>query len=328
MKELISVVIPVYKVEAYLPACVESVLAQTWQDFEIILVDDGSPDRSGQICDEYAARDSRIRVIHKENGGVALARNIGIAQARGKYFAFLDSDDVWSPMFLERLYQAILETDADFAVCPFQRFSGAPSTVLPEKATTICMTQREAFELLFNAYNIQMVAPPNKLYKRALFHDITYPVGLIHEDEAVIHEIIGAADRIAWVQEAHYNYRETSNSIMTTQFHLKRLDETYAKEQRIAYFEHRGMQDLADRTKIVYLRNLMRLHRTVQECLEDKAAAKEACGKLHTRFCELCTPELIRKQSTITKVRYVLFRRIPRLYSKVEFYRLKRKGVI
>lgn len=328
MKELISVVIPVYKVEAYLPACIDSVLAQTWQNFEIILVDDGSPDRSGQICDEYAARDSRIRVIHKDNGGVALARNVGIAHVRGKYFAFLDSDDVWSPLFLERLYQAILETDADFAVCLFQRFIGGPSAMLPEKAETVCLSQRQAFECLFNAHNIQMVAPPNKLYKRILFNGISYPVGLIHEDEAVIHEIIGAADRVAWVQEAHYNYRETSNSIMTTQFHLKRLDETYAKEQRIRFFEERGMHDLADQTRIVYLSNLMRLHRSVQERLEDKSAAKDACRKLHARFCELCTPELIRDQRAITKVRYALFRRFPRLYSKVEFHRLKRKGII
>ena len=328
MKELISVVIPVYKVEAYLTACVESVLAQTYQNIEIILVDDGSPDRCPQMCDEFAARDSRIRVIHKQNGGLSSARNAGIDAAQGAYLAFLDSDDLWTPVFLDRLHTALTEADADFAVCLFQRFQGEPPKGLPESAQTEELSQREAFECLFNIRNENMVVAPNKLYRRHLFASIRYPVGKLHEDEAVIHEVIGGAERIAWVEEAHYLYRQAPNSITTAKFNLKRLDETYAKEQRIAYFEHRGMQDLAGRTKIVYLSNLMRLHRTVQECLEDKAAAKEACGKLHTRFCELCTPELIRKQSTITKVRYVLFRRIPRLYSKVEFYRLKRKGVI
>ena len=103
MKPLVSVIIPVYKVEAYLTACVESVLAQTWQDFEIILVDDGSPDQCPRMCDEFAARDSRIRVIHKENGGVSTARNVGIHAAEGTYLAFLDSDDLWSPLFLEKM---------------------------------------------------------------------------------------------------------------------------------------------------------------------------------------------------------------------------------
>ncbi len=328
MKELISVIIPVYKVEAYLAACVESVLAQTYQNFELILVDDGSPDNCPQMCDDFAARDSRIRVIHKENGGVAVARNVGISQAKGRYFAFLDSDDLWSPLFLERLYRSVQETRADFALCLFRNFTGEVPDELPRQVETLCLDQQQAFEFLFGPMNIQMVSPSNKLYKRTLFDNISYPAGLIHEDEAAIHEIIGAASKIAWVKECHYLYRITPDSIMTSRFSLKRLDETYAKEQRIAYFEAHGMQDLADRTKIVYLNNLMRLYRTVQAELEDRSAAKEACQKLYSRFCELHTPALVHDQPLIAKVRYVLFRRIPALYSKVEYHRLKRKGIV
>jgi glycosyltransferase involved in cell wall biosynthesis len=166
MNELISVIIPVYKVEAYLTVCVESVLAQTYEQLEIILVDDGSPDNCPKICDEFAARDSRIRVIHKENGGLSSARNAGIDAARGEYLAFLDSDDLWTPVFLERLCRAAQETGADFAVCLFRRFRGDPPKELPEPVAAEVLTRREAFECLFGVRNENMVVAPNKLYRR------------------------------------------------------------------------------------------------------------------------------------------------------------------
>lgn len=327
MSELISVIIPVYKAEPYLAACVESVLAQTYQDFEIILVDDGSPDNCPRMCDEFAARDSRIRVIHKENGGVSSARNAGIEAAKGEYLAFLDSDDLWTPVFLERLYAALTQTGADFAVCLFRRFQGEPPEALPAAVETEALSQREAFGCLFSLRNENMVVPPNKLYKRVIFDSIRYPLGMIHEDEAVIHEIIGCAQRVAWVEEAHYLYREAPNSIMTARFSLKRLDETIAKERRIAYFEDCGLHDLADRTRMIYLHNLMRLHRTAQAELCDKTAAKEVCRKLHDRFCQIHTPQLMAGASAKSKLQCSLFRYVPRLYSAVEYRRLKKKGV-
>lgn len=327
MSELISVIIPVYKAEPYLAACVESVLAQTYQDFEIILVDDGSPDNCPRMCDEFAARDSRIRVIHKENGGLSSARNAGIEAAKGEYLAFLDSDDLWTPVFLERLYAALTQTGADFAVCLFRRFQGELSKELPAAVETEALSQREAFECLFSIRNENMVVAPNKLYKRAIFDSIRYPLSQIHEDEAVIHEIIGCAQRVAWVEEAHYLYREAPNSIMTARFSLKRLDETIAKERRIAYFEDCGLHDLADRTRMIYLHNLMRLHRTAQAELCDKTAAKEVCRKLHSHFCQIHTPQLMAGASAKSKLQCSLFRRVPRLYSAVEYRRLKKKGV-
>ena len=347
MSPLISVIIPVYKVEAYLTACVESVLAQTYQNVEIILVDDGSPDSCPRMCDEFAARDSRIRVIHKENGGLSSARNAGIDAAKGEYLAFLDSDDLWTPLFLERLYRAICETDADLAVCLFLRFRGDPPTELPETAQTLTLTQRDAFECLFGVRNENMVVAPNKLYDRKLFtpvnesivvawnklypadsfREVRYPVGKLHEDEAVIHELLGLTQKIAWVEEAHYLYREAADSITTAKFNIRRLDEMYAKERRIAWFESHGMPDLADQTRLAYLSGLMRLYRTVQAELEDRAAAKEACQKIYDRFCALCTPELIQGRSRREKLRYTLFRAVPAWFSRLDYIRLKRKGI-
>ena len=325
MGSLISVIIPVYKVEAYLTACVESVLAQTYQNLELILVDDGSPDNCPQMCDVFAARDSRVRVIHKENGGLSSARNAGIGVARGEYLAFLDSDDLWSPLFLERLYRAIQETGADFSVCLFRQFCEAPAVLTPEESKTEVLTQRQAFECFFNERNVNMVVAPNKLYRRCLFDAVRYPVGKIHEDEAVIHEIIGGAKTVAWVEEAHYHYRQAPGSITTSQFSLKRLDETYAKEQRIAWLEAHGMHDLADRTRVIYLSNLMRLYRTVHQELDDKTAARKACSKLYATFKSVYNTELVRQESLKMRLRCILFTVFPKVYSALEYARLKRK---
>lgn len=326
MKSLISVIIPVYKVEDYLTACVESVQAQTYQNIEIILVDDGSPDNCPNMCNEFAARDSRIRVIHKENGGLSSARNAGIEAAKGEYLAFLDSDDLWTPLFLERLYRAIEETDADFSVCLFRRFCEEPPKELPETVETVVMDRQEAFDCLFNIRNENMVVAPNKLYKRGIFGAIRYPQGKLHEDEAVIHEIIGEAKTVAWTDEAHYLYRQSPNSITTAKFNLRRLDEMYAKEQRIAFFEARGMQELADQTKIVYLNNLMRLYRTVQAELKDSYEVREICQKLHEAFLNIYTPNLVHCESIKMRTRCKLFKLFPNMYSAAEYARLKRKG--
>lgn len=328
MNELISVIIPVYKVEAYLHTCVESVRAQTYKNIEIILVDDGSPDSCPQICDNYAAQDARIRTIHKKNGGLSSARNAGIEAARGNFIAFLDSDDLWSPLFLERLYRAIIQTGADFSVCLFRRFDDESTLCTPAPSDILCLTQQEAFKCLFNSRNENMVVAPNKLYHARLFRHVRYPLGRLHEDEAVIHRIIGDTQKIAWLEEAHYFYRQTPDSITSAGFSLKRLDETYAKEDRIAYFEQKGMREFADWTKIAYLSNLMRLYRTVLHELQDKQAAKQACEELYQKFRHIYSRKLMRQTSSKMRVRCMLFMLFPVTYSALEYARLKEKGAL
>lgn len=319
MKPLVSVIIPVYKVEAYLKACVESVLAQTWQDFEIILVDDGSPDQCPRMCDEFAAGDSRIRVIHKENGGVSSARNVGVHAAEGTYLAFLDSDDLWSPFFLERMYHALADTTADIAVCNFRRFWGADTAVPTSSGKLIQMDQAETFDCLFNHRNEALVVPWGKLYRKEVFTGITYPEGRVHEDEAVIHELLGNAQKVVWLEEVHYLYRFAPDSITTSRFSLKRLDSVWAKEQRIAWFENRGMQELADKTRISTLSLLMYLHRNAVA----SGANREIRNQLHGRFCQLWAPDLARRCSIKTRLRFWLFCHMPRLISEIDRFRLK-----
>lgn len=328
MPPLISVIIPVYKVEAYLPACVESVLAQTYSNLEIILVDDGSPDSCPGMCDGFAERDSRIQVIHKENGGLSSARNTGIDAARGDFLAFLDSDDLWSPLFLEHLYRAAAQTGADLAVCRFQRFRGEAAFHTGSYAAPELLSPRAAFECFFNERNVNMVVAWNKLYRKELFRALRYPVGRLHEDEAVIHEIIGSARSVAWLEEALYYYREAPNSITTAKFNLRRLDETLAKEDRIAYFETRGMRDLADRTRVAYLSNLMRLYRTVQSQLSDGNEKEEACAHLYRRFCQIHSAKLVADAPLPMRVRCRLFRWFPVFFSKLENARLKGRETV
>jgi hypothetical protein len=171
-----------------------------------------------------------------------------------------------------------------------------------------------------------MVVAPNKLYKRAVYDDIRYPEGQLHEDEAVLHHIIGEAEHVAWLDEELYFYRQTGGSITTSKFNIKRLDETKAKEDRILYFESICRADLADRTRIVYLSNLMRLHRTVMYELEGKESSKRICAELHARFTEIYSKKLVVGQSLLFIIRCNLFKRLPCLYSAVEYHRQKRKS--
>lgn len=327
MQPLISVIVPVYRVEAYLKACVASIQAQTYQNIEIILVDDGSPDNCPRICDELAAGDSRIRVIHQENGGLSSARNTGIQAATGEYIALLDSDDLWTPLFLSRLYEALSAHGCDMAVCLFRRFEDDPPLQVPDKVTPQVLTREEAFECLFNQRIENMVVAPNKLYRRSLFQTVRYPLGQLHEDEAVIHHVIGACSSIVWVEEAHYLYRTTHNSITTSRFNLRRLDEMKAKEDRIAYFESNGQLHLADKTRIVYLSNLMRLHRTALGNMEDAVLRNSTCRNIHRVFCRVYSRTLLNSASRTMKVRCLLFRLLPVPFSWLENIRLKRKGI-
>lgn len=176
----ISVIVPVYKVEPYLNRCVDSILRQTYQDFELILVDDGSPDRCGEICDEYARQDSRIHVIHKENGGLSDARNAGIdwveANSDSRWLIFADSDDWVHPELLARLLDAATAFDLKISVCGYQETEGADPAVLPEDMRPHRWTPKQFYMEHF----VNATVAWGKLYSRSCFRDIRYPVGKIH----------------------------------------------------------------------------------------------------------------------------------------------------
>ena len=242
MHDLISVIIPVYKVEKYLCRCVDSVLEQTYTNMEIILVDDGSPDNCPVMCDEYARQDSRVKVIHQENAGLSGARNAGIDMAQGQWLAFVDSDDYLAADFLERLYQACVDTGSSLSVCRWEYVHGE---TIPEHGTgeTRVYTGREMLANLYVPDGSYFVVAWNKLYRKELFEDIRYPLGRIHEDEATTYRIYDKVKKAAYVDRSLYDYFVTPVSI-TRGFNPKRMDWVTAVAERLDFFEQKGYTEL------------------------------------------------------------------------------------
>ena len=242
MHDLISVIIPVYKVEKYLCRCVDSVLEQTYTNMEIILVDDGSPDNCPVMCDEYARQDSRVKVIHQENAGLSGARNAGIDMAQGQWLAFVDSDDYLAADFLERLYQACMDTGSSLSVCRWEYVRGE---TIPEHGTgeTRVYTGREMLANLYVPDGAYFVVAWNKLYRKELFEDIRYPLGRIHEDEATTYRIYDKVKKAAYVDRSLYGYFVTPVSI-TRGFNPKRMDWVTAVAERLDFFEQKGYTEL------------------------------------------------------------------------------------
>ena len=242
---LISVIVPVYKVEAYLPACVDSILMQTFTDFELILVDDGSPDTCGVMCDDYARTDARIRVIHKENAGVSAARNTGLAAAAGEYIAFVDSDDIVSVDYLYCMIQAAEKTDADLVSARIATFTAEDSTAslfssAPAAPDCQIIDAREACLLLYRDAIKLPVNATAKLYRRDILSRLYFPEKRIHEDQAIVPLVVYAASKIAVLDRAIYGYRHNENGITHSVFSNIRYDDITAIDDCINFFEDKG----------------------------------------------------------------------------------------
>ena len=234
---LISVIVPVYKVEKYIHRCVDSVLNQTFTDFELILVDDGSPDNCGAICDEYALKDNRIHVIHKENGGLSDARNAGIDWAfensNSEWLTFIDSDDWVHPKYLESLYYAVIESGCSISVCGYQETTGEDPDVDENQLRSI-MVDTEQF---FCEHNTNAVVAWGKLYKKELFIDIRYPFGKLHEDEFTTYKLLFQSRKIIVVNKALYFYFSNSNGITGSLWTPQHLDQEEGVLSSIHYFK-------------------------------------------------------------------------------------------
>ena len=237
MESLISVIIPIYNVEKYLSKCIESVINQSYKNLEIILVDDGSPDRCGEICDEYAQKDARIRVIHKENGGLSSARNAGLEICQGEYISFIDSDDFVSPYFIEILYKGIVKCDADI--------SGVDSgvTFIDETEQEVQLAQKEddcrivPIEPHEAIRRMLYQSLPNgaqwRLYKRIIFQELRFPFGYLFEDAATTHRAFMLAKKVALISARIYAYRVRPDGIVRMKFTKEKLICTTIGEQII-----------------------------------------------------------------------------------------------
>ena len=219
---LISIIVPIYKVEKYLSKCVESIVHQTYENLEIILVDDGSPDRCGKMCNEYAAKDSRIKVIHKINGGLSDARNVAIDIAKGEYITFVDSDDYVLPDYIESLYVNLKKYDADISVSLLKTVNEKGVLGTEQKAYYDCaLSVKEAMDAMFyqQMFDTQACC---KLYKARLFEHIRYPIGLLFEDLPTTYKLILKSKRIAYTNRQDYMYLLRSDSIEGVPFNMNK----------------------------------------------------------------------------------------------------------
>ena len=245
-KIIISVVIPVYNVERYLDKCIESVRRQKYDNLDIILVDDGSTDECPGMCDQAAFQDKRIRVIHKKNGGLSDARNVGLMLASGDYITFIDSDDYIEDDFIMRIYTDMKACNADIGIADYCKFKDGMDTEGIHKtcgnAKYISMNSVTCLEKMYQGkYHAMSFVAWGKIYRKSLFMDngILYPVGRLHEDTFVTYKLLYAAKKISYTDSVLYYYRERSGSIMQSGFNMKHLDATDAtREACDFYYEH------------------------------------------------------------------------------------------
>lgn len=223
-EELISVIVPIYRVEQYLRKCIDSILNQTYNNIEIILVDDGSPDNCGKICDEYAKRDSRIRVIHKENGGLSDARNTGIDACKGNYITFVDSDDYIENDYVETLYYLLKKYNTEIAICDCRIIKdNKKKKEKNNKISEYCITSKDSISKMLYS-DFYFITANAKIYNKELFKDIKFPKGKVFEDVGTTYKLILKCKNIACSNKKIYNYLIRKGSITTEEFKNKQLD--------------------------------------------------------------------------------------------------------
>lgn len=300
--DLISVIVPVYNVEKYLDRCVQSIVNQTYQNLEIILVDDGSPDGCPAMCDAWAEKDNRIRVIHKENGGLSDARNAGMEIANGEYIAFVDSDDWVSPDYIDAMYQAIRNTGGEIAACDVVISYGdiEPAVSAQGAALRVCNAE-EAIGDILQGKGFRAVAW-NKLYKKSLLENEQYPVGKYHEDEFFTYRILAKARKLVYVDCALYAYFQRPGSIMNS-VSIKHLDALDAYLERLAFLKKKYPQ-LYAKDKFVFCASCVGFYQYAdRNCTPDAARMQEKIKrcrkKVHFNVQDF-------RQATIRQLVYVL----------------------
>lgn len=256
---IISVIVPVYNAEQYVSRCIDSILAQTCRDLELILVDDGSPDNAGAICDAYAAVDSRIRVLHQENAGVSVARNNAIDIAAGAYLMFVDSDDVIHHQCVEILLRYLEESGAQIAIGELARFDdrNLPDlhNSLPETGNVI-LTNLEALHSLLDttAVTARFTSPCSKLYARELFRHVRFPAGKRFEDEVVAYQLYFQAEKTVLVDAELYYYYVNESGFTHNLTLQDRFDEYDAQWERLMFFQENGLDELLGKAAMTFLK--------------------------------------------------------------------------
>ena len=257
---LISVLMPVYNVKDYFAESIESILDQTYTNFELIIINDGSTDGSGSIVEAYKTRDSRVKVYHIENRGIANARNLALSYAQGEFISFVDSDDTVKKDYLECLYEGLSKYNADISMCSYYRYVKEEQMnyypILEEGCEDKLLSRLETLQNYFNpeyGYNISLVVAWGKLIKKELFNQISFPNGMSYEDSYTIYKLYFLTDNIVFINKHLYMYRVRPNSIMTQEWTKEKiLAQVGHREERLALLATLGIP-VNERTKEDYL---------------------------------------------------------------------------
>ena len=293
----ISVIIPVYNVENYLHRCLDSLLAQTFADFEVILVDDGSKDSSGSICDTYAQRDPRFVVFHQENQGQAVARNFALdwmfQNSDSEYVSFIDSDDWVHPKYLELLFHAAIEYGVNIIQCLFEEIDGTDDAPSVENRITL-ITPEEQYTRWYNAFFC------TKLFSRLCLNNIRFPEGRIYEDVAIWYRVLFAEKQLALVQETLYYYYCNPHSTIRKDWKPIKLTQLEVWQPQLKFLQNYGN----DR---VFESSVTRFFIILSQHLDSEAKSSAISGREKRKYCRvlkrkvLCTIVRFRKTSTVKK---------------------------
>lgn len=319
--ELISIIIPVYNVEKYLEKSIESVLIQTYSNLEIILVDDGSTDNSGVICDQFQKKDTRVRVIHKKNGGLSDARNCGIKKSSGKYLTFMDSDDIISDDYIEYLYSLIKKYKTKLSICKYDVTVDVKQNKSVKKGITFKMNKILTLKhlLLEDIFTVSACA---KMYSAELFDNITFPVGRLYEDNGTIYKLIDKCDEIAYGEDVKYFYIKRENSITTSTFSERKLDLIYLTDEMCNYLEK--YTDLQNEIKKKRIASRFSIVSQLSKCgMLDSDIAMECIEYIKNNKDFILNSEIVTKREKIAMILLItnkrLFSNVWKLYEKIKY---------
>lgn len=255
---MISIIVPVYMVEKYLEPCIESILTQSFSDFELLLIDDGSKDRCPMICDKYARKDWRIKVVHQDNQGLSAARNTGIDLAKGDYITFIDSDDVVTKDHLKILYTLLRTNNADISMSGYRPFEGDMFKEEGPFKSYVVANRDSMCDFIYkipNSYKVAWVSSWGKLYKSSLFAEIRFPINRLHEDQFTTYRLYLKSKRNVYTTYPTYGYRQRKDSIMHSRNVKEALDDIQAVEEAVKCYQEEGLKksEKDAKTWLIYL---------------------------------------------------------------------------
>ena len=315
MKELVSIIVPVYNVQQYLDRCLKSLVGQTYQNIEILLVDDGSQDSSRELCDIWGTKDNRIKVFHKENGGLSDARNYGLCRANGDFICFVDSDDWCDSKYIEMMHSALTETGSDIVECDYVCVDSEKTAVSAKNDGARAVFQgRDCFYRFLT--NVFFVSVCNKLYRKEMVADTRFKPGVYHEDEYWTYKIFSKAQKVCRISYTGYFYYQRQNSIMHSKPSLKKITDAFtAGKERIDFIEDRYPEYAA----VGYTAMMYTCMYLFNKAEHGDASVRGMQKELVSYFRVILSKYLKKRQYKKEMWRFLAFRLCPKWYCAYEF---------